>query len=466
MKKYSEKFLKNTNVLSKARIGFEFEMYMKDISYYKTLELLNSYLEPVKVWGFRQYHSSFKPDDKNFKLEPDMSLGANGCELITGPLEYFEAKYFLNKILKFMNDYAYTTEKTAIHFNISFVDNSKKDLNDLNILKMILKIDEDEIYQAYPNRYNNVYAKSVKKIVPYKQYDFNNIHIGVVKNALKLPNDKYYGINFLHKDSNKEEQRIEFRYIGGRDYHKNPGQLQYFMDKFIINLYDSIGVGFDENDMIALQKYLDDNIYMFKNFSKYDNFLSEYPTITLQIDQDNTYDLVNAYYSKIYWSLYNILDSTKDLKSCIINFDTSRKRLEILDANIKATSNIKNIDFIGCMIQDGIFESCTILESTIINSQIIKSTIDSSELNDSKVIDSYCSDSFLENCFFMNGYFNSEMEGGVFRSGKLGPYAVISSTTKVVTGANNFFNTNLDGDDSTDAIVKKMQPNIIIKKNN
>ena len=70
---------------------------------------------------------------------------------------------------------------------------SDKNLNDLNILKLILNIDEDEIYNVYPSRNNNVYAKSVKKIVPYKQYDFNNIHIGVIKNAIKLPEDKYYG---------------------------------------------------------------------------------------------------------------------------------------------------------------------------------------------------------------------------------------------------------------------------------
>lgn len=446
MKKYSEKFLKNTNVLSKARIGFEFELYMKDLSYYKTLELLNSYLAPVKVWGFRDYHSSFVPDSKNFKIEPDMSLGANGCEIITGPLEYFEAKYYLNKILKFIDDYGYTTEKTAIHYNISFVEDSGKNLRELNILKMILNIDEEEIYRAYPTRANNVYAKSIKRVVPYKQYDFSNIHIGVVKNAIKLPNDKYYGINFQHINNPIDSQRLEFRYIGGKDYQKNPGKIQYFMDKFIINSYDSIDVGFDNKDMKILSGYLHDNISMFKNFSKYDNFLAEYPTITLQVNQDNNYDVVNAYYSKMFNSLFNLIDSTVNLKECIINYDISRKRLEVVDANIKATSNIKNVDFIGCMLRDGIFESCTILESSVTNCQFTKSTIDNCDISRSKVMDSYCNDSTLNDSFFMNGYFNSEMIGGVFRSGKMGPYAIISSTTKVVTGNKSFFSSNLDGD--------------------
>ena len=47
----------------------------------------------------------------------------------------------------------------------------------------------------------------------------------------------------------------------------------------------------------------------------------------------------------------------------------------------------------------------------------------------------------------MNGYLNADMVGGVFRSGKLGPYANISSETKIVTDSENFFDTSFDDDD-------------------
>ena len=46
----------------------------------------------------------------------------------------------------------------------------------------------------------------------------------------------------------------------------------------------------------------------------------------------------------------------------------------------------------------------------------------------------------------MNGYLNADMEGGVLRSGKIGPYANISSTTKIVSEIDNFFNTKFDDD--------------------
>jgi hypothetical protein len=442
MKKYSDKFLNQSNKLKLARIGFEFEFYMKDLSYYKTLELLNQELAPVKVWGFRQYHSDFTPDANNFKIEPDLSGGSNMVELVTGPMDYFDAKYYLVKIVKFIQNYGYTNEKSSIHFNLSF-NSDDKDLNDLNILKLVLTTDEDEIYRVYPSRKDNVYAKSVKKMIPYREYDFFNIPISVVKNNLRTPNDKYFGINFLHINSDKESQRLELRYIGGKDYEKNIGNLIYFMDRFIINVYDCVDTDFTSEDVNKLEDYLETNISLFRNFSKYDNFIVDFPTIHIQIDQQSSYDLVSAYYPNIYMELYNIIDSTSGLKDCIINYVTSTQTMEVVDATIKTTSTVKGYDLINCRCE-GIFEDCFFAGSEIKNSQMTKCKIQQSSVTNSKVLNCKVEMSDLTNCYFMEGYLNGDMFGGVYRSGKLGPYATLDSEVKVVTDSNNFFDTKFD----------------------
>lgn len=440
MKKYSDKFLNQSSKLKNALVGMEFEFYMKDLSYYKTLELLNQELNPVKVWGFRQYHSDFTTDKDNFKLEPDLSGGDSMCELITGPLSFYDAKYYLIKIINFIQNYGWTNEKCSIHFNISFND---KDLNDLNILKLILNIDEDEIYRYFPSRKDNVYAKTVKKIIPFKEYDFFNIPIGVIKNNLRLPSDKYYGINFLHINNNKESQRLEFRYIGGRDYEKNTGQLIYFLERFIIDTYDSVDVDFDAEDVNKLQDYLEENIKTYKNFSKYDNFIIDHSSIQLQIDQNSNYDVVSTYYSKIYTRLFQLIDSTEDLKDCIINYVTGTQTLEVVDAIVKTTSTLRNLDFVNSQLE-GIFEDCLFLGCEIRNSQCIKSKLIQSEAEKSKILNTKVDQSTITDCFFMNGYLNGDMYGGVFRSGKLGPYATMDSDVKVITDHDNFFNTKYD----------------------
>jgi hypothetical protein len=448
MKKYSDKFLNQTSKLKNARIGFEFEFYVKDLSFYKTLEMLNIDLNPVKVWGFRKYHSDFTPDKDNFKIEPDLSGGSNMIELVTGPLDYYNAKYFLIKIITFIQKYGYTNDKCSIHFNLSF-DDEDKDLNDLNILKLILNTDEDEIYSAFPTRKGNVYAKSVKKIIPYKDYDFFNVPIGVVKNNMRTPSDKYYGINFLHINDDQEKQRLEYRYIGGKDYEKNTGQLIYFLERFIIDVYDSINAGFDSEDMNRLEEYLEENIKLFKNFSKYDNFLVEFPSMVLQIDQRNDYDLVSAYYGKIYPKLYSIVDSTDGLTECLINYVTQTQTLEIVDATIKATSTLSNIDLINCNLE-GVFENCNLIGCDVINSQLAKSRVTHTDVDNSKVLSCKVDGSTLNNCYFMDGYLNGDMNGGVFRSGELGPYASLDSEVKIVNETENFFDTKYDDESKGD----------------
>lgn len=449
MEKYSDKFLNQIDKLKNAKVGFELEFYMKDMSFYKTLEMLNQALEPVKVWGFREYHSGFTPDDKNFKIEPDLSGGSNMVELVTGPLDYLDAKYYLIKIVKFIQTYGYTNEKCSIHYNLSF--NGDKDLNDLNILKLILNTDEDEIYRCYPSRKDNVYAKSVKNIIPYKEYDFFNIPISVVRNNMRLPNDKYYGINFLHINNDKESQRLELRYIGGKDYEKNLGQLIYFMDRFVINTYNSIDALFNSEDTKKLEEFLEENISKYKNLSKYDNFIVEFPTVQIQIDQNSNYDMINTYYDRIYPKLFNIVESVDDFSESIVNYVIDTQTIELVDAKIKANLSISGIDLINCEAE-GIFENCFFVGTKVTNSQLTKCKLQFADVDNSKVLNCKVEQSELRGCYFMNGYLNGDMYGGVFRSGELGPYASMDADVKVVSDTDNFFDTKFDDTEKTKGI--------------
>jgi uncharacterized protein YjbI with pentapeptide repeats len=128
---------------------------------------------------------------------------------------------------------------------------------------------------------------------------------------------------------------------------------------------------------------------------------------------------------------------------------TTIQRIEIIDADIKLTQNLKDVDFINCRISDGIFENCEFVNSEINNCQILKSKINGSTIKKTKLLNCNVETSEVKDCFFMNGYLNCDMFGGVFRSGKLGPYANISSDTKVVRDSDNFFDTSFD-DDSYD----------------
>ena len=94
-------------------------------------------------------------------------------------------------------------------------------LNNLNALKLLLEVDEDLIYNYFPERKNNIYAKSVKTLIPFKGFDFSTNAIEILQTNIQYPDTKYYGINF----QTIQNGRLEWRYIGGNNYHKKTSEI-------------------------------------------------------------------------------------------------------------------------------------------------------------------------------------------------------------------------------------------------
>jgi len=434
MQTFSNKYINNWDILSKSIIGFEFEFFTER-SYYKLLELLNNELSPIKVHGFRKYHSSMEVNNKNFKIEPDLSGGYDMIELITGPMPYVDSKIVLQKILKILKDYGQTDEKCSLHINISFDDNNKK-IENLNKLKLILNIDENKIYEYFPNRKDNFYAMSVKNMIPFKDFDFIGSSVNIIENNIELPNTKYRGINI----NKVREGRIEYRYIGGVDYHLKSLEIMNLLDYFILTTWSCIDEGIDKEDRKLLLDYLNKNINFFKKFKKVENFISEFPSIKLEIDKNSSMVIVKSYYGRIYEDIYNLIQNIYNLKNCIINYDTTNRKIEVIDATFKSILDIENIRFIECDINNGRFKhcefiSCDIKDGHIYNSDIIGSDIYNCKINNCIVDQS----SLITDSYFYGGLLNGIMNSGVFRSGKVGNTGQIEDDVKIITDGDNYF---------------------------
>ena len=441
MKKFSSKYINYYNIMKYAVIGFEFEFYTK-VSYYKLLELLNRELYPIKTWGQRKYHSDMKPDEMNFKIEPDLSGGVDLVELITGPLKYVDSKVILLKILKLLQDNAYTDEKCSIHINISFDKESGKTLDDLNAFKIILDVDEDLVYKFFPNRKNNFYAKTVKKLIPFKDYKFSFDAINIVMANIELPDTKYYGINI----KNYTEGRLEFRYIGGTDYHYKTDEILELMDYFILLTWNSLDKELEEDDREKLMQYLTDNIANFKKFAKYEDFIGEFPTVRLEVDREDSFAKIKSYYDKMYDKLFDLLSNTYNLRDAIINYDTDKIKLEVVDSFVKGIFDLKYLNFIECQVSEGTYFKCLFQQSDIKNSHIEDCKIESCEVFNCKLTNcNIDQESVLEKVYFYGGFLDGEMKSGVFRGGVIGPNAIIGEGVKMVTDEDNYFGTTLKG---------------------
>ena len=436
MRKYSEKFIHEYGVLRQAKIGIEFEFYMKDLSFYKTLEMLNQELSPVRVHGFRHYHSDFVPDDKNFKIEPDLSGGSNMVELVTGPMEYNDAKFFLVKISKFIENYGYTNEKSSIHFNLSFFGD--KNLNDLNVLKLILNTNEEEIYSFYPSRKGNIYAKSVKSIIPFKGYDFFNIPIDSIRNSLHLPEDKYYGINFLNINNNKETQRIEYRYIGGKDYTKKKKEAVSAINLVIEHLFTTLSSNYSytAEEKKKINTIVNEFRTSIDGTRNYFNFKMLYPNISVYIDLKDDPRIVEANYTILREKVFKLIVGG-GITEATINYDSRRKAVQVKDAVLKKSILIEGIEFYQCQIEADahlcLFEGCTIKysklqECTIFSNNIIKGSkiINCDYLGGENEI----SMSYLDNS--ETKMINAELKECLVNRGKFTINSTIDKSTKII----------------------------------
>jgi uncharacterized protein YjbI with pentapeptide repeats len=144
-----------------------------------------------------------------------------------------------------------------------------------------------------------------------------------------------------------------------------------------------------------------------------------------------------------------LIDATDNLSECILNYVTATQVMEVVDANIKTNATLKGFELINCKVE-GIFEDCFFVGSEIRNSQVSKSKLQHSDAKNSKILNCNVEASALENCYFMDGYLNAEMIGGIYRSGRLGPFASMDSEVKIVTDNNNFFDTKFEDETKGD----------------
>jgi len=184
-------------IFDAARIGVEFEFFSDidngvDIARSIGKTVGKRVVVPMSIKGLDDekltYHSAVKPSDSVFKLELDYSGGKKMRELVTGPMGYKESRNVIIKMLEWISNNGYTNNRCAIHLNIN-IDGKQLPtrhlVSSLPITKFILSFDENKVYDLFPDRKDNVYARSIKQI------GFNDI-------LFYTPNLSSYGNSVLN----------------------------------------------------------------------------------------------------------------------------------------------------------------------------------------------------------------------------------------------------------------------------
>lgn len=423
--------MKTRSILENAVFGFEFEFYTP-YSFTKLIEILNSELDPIEIRGFRRYHSKLEPTPEVWKIEPDMSGGPNMVELVTGPMDRDMARLNLARVFKFLQEHAFTNDHCSIHINMSFKDSSDKQMAGLSPLKMIMSVDEEEIYKDFPKREGSIYAKSVKRILPVDGLQYVDRQ-EVLERSLKLPDTKYYGINFSNDD------RIEVRYIGGRNYHLKSKKIMEWLDKFFLLMWNSTNEPLSEQEMSQLRKYMDEKWISYSSFNSVDEFSANYHNVKIEVDREANYELLRYYWAQIKDRIYDLMSSSELDGDMTLSYDSRRNKIEVYDAKLKFNFPVKGLDFVSCTLSGMMCNACALVDCEVEDSNIQNSNVWDSNIYRSHIYKTDVnSGTVMKNCFFSSGYMDGQLESGVMRSGQIGPHGYVARQVKKTTAVSLF----------------------------
>ena len=415
-------------ILLDSLVGVEFEFYSNKSPEDTAKEL--GILLKKKVRLEDKAHSDFKPTDKEFKLEPDMSGGKGLMELVTGALPYENTRLMIINVLNWIDIHGYTTDKSSIHLNVSF-DPKKTDkpglVSKMDALKFVLDFNEREIYKMFPERDDSVYAKSIKWIMPKIDSNyFNGQHIN--SHSFNFAKEKYYGVNFEKLPAGY----LEFRYIGGKDYHKKTSNILYLLDRFILQLWHSANESgkYSDLNLIELKRILNKNQKYVDVLKDYKNLEKHYKDLKILVDLKDNDKVINLYWDKIKHSVIKLL-SHGSLEKGIINYDSDLGRVQVKGGELGSCFDLSNYDFIDCVLS-GTLEFCDFFRCELESTNIKRCNLyQGTQARDSKVESCYTNQTCeLTNCYVFqwDSIFKGRMIGGIFRHGKISQSAEFEKT--------------------------------------
>ena len=372
------KDINKRQLFDNVNLGFEFEFF-SPLSRQELSEKMSKVLKKRVHWT-DQYHSDMPVAENDFKIEPDFSGGFKMNELVTGVMPYNEAIHVLFKVFNFINEHAFTSERTGIHINISFNENElglKERLQNLNVFKYILNLNEAKIFEMWPSaksRMQKIYKNSVLNIYPKNKFIAEtglNYAYPASPLDFKLPHAKYFGLNFTKLSNNY----LEVRYAGGADYQNKKQDTVELINYMAESLYETLkeNNSYSVNENRRISEILTRHKTLLTAVKTYESFTKAYPELELYVDLRNDPRIVESNYAAFKEKLFELI-TTGNLKKGIVNYDTTINRVQIKDAKLKESFSINDVDFINCSIE-GEIQNCTLYGCKIRSSHVRESRI-------------------------------------------------------------------------------------------
>lgn len=283
---------------------------------------------------------------------------------------YNEIPTFLNTMLFWINENASLNNSTNLKINLSYNFNYLKTINcisNMDVCKLLLKLNENFIYERFKEMKDNPFVLSIKKLVPYNM-NINVSNIVNVRNQFKFPIGDYYGIDL----SEQTKGELKFNYIGGPKYSEKVKEIYELLEYFIITTYQCLNENeYSNNEIDELNKLTEEYRIFRKCYFNINKFFESYKDFKILIDLKDNEKLIETQWFQIRDVILNLI-LENNVKKCLFNWNTDEGLFELKNADIK-NGVIKDLYIVDSKLS-GIIENCRLWSSKVENSRI-KNTI-------------------------------------------------------------------------------------------
>ncbi len=368
--------LSKRHIFESAQLGFEFEFF-SPVSRENLAQIFEKAVGRSVIWS-DNYKSDIPVTESQFKLEADFSGGFKMHEFVTAPLPYSEAVNVLFRAMNVIAENGFTTDRCGLHINLSFDKKTAgltTQLENLNTLKFILNLDESKVYEMWPSALNKTqkpYKGSVSFIYPKNRFIAETtLSLRPDPTQFNVPQSKYFGLNF----AKLVEGYLEIRYAGGKDYQNKKSEaiqlVNYLTELTYTVLENNSQYSLLEKQQIS--KILEKQKSTLLALKTPQNLKEAYPGINLYVDLQASSQVIEANFANLKDSLFELI-AFGNLRSGVVNYDTTTKRIQVKDARIKEGFNISGVDLFNCVIE-GEISNCLIygckIKSSLINECVI-----------------------------------------------------------------------------------------------
>ena len=445
MNQKTKDFLNKNEILNSALIGFEFEFFSNkqfptvaaELSSLLGKKVVAAYKINQKGDKIPGAHTEVPVDYNSYKLEHDFSGGRSMMELVTGPTPFFESKIILAKVLNWIKLNGRTTDRAGIHINISFnkftTPSTRIDITNLDVLRFILEFDEDFVYERFPTRKNNVFARSIDYVFPTNLFSFNDNIQTINRSSFTVPNGKYFGFNFAKLGRGY----LEMRYMGGKGYEDKISEILECMDYTVLTIYDCLAnPNYTEENLTKLRIRLVDHKKFINGMMNHKVFSVFYKDIEIYIDLKNTDQLMTTYWDEYRKVLFDLIYKN-GMKYGQVNLDIDLHRYQVKDGVFKKPWSLEAYDLVDCKLKNSIIEECTLIGCKIQSSQmffcdvVLDNKIDDSKIKSCQIknIDNHFSNCYIDN---LPHNVKGEIVNCIIRSGGISDLSILDDKTKVI----------------------------------